>query len=55
MDGQQSNRSGVAALIFDTVPSMLAYWDRSLICQYANTAYENWFGRYGSSLVGIAI
>jgi hypothetical protein len=27
-------------LLVDRVPSMLAYWDRDLLCRFANRAYE---------------
>ena len=28
----------------DRLPSILAYWDRQLVCRFANRAYETWFG-----------
>jgi PAS domain S-box-containing protein len=39
-------------LLADTLPSMLAYWDRSLTCQFANQAYARWFGFDPVTLVG---
>ena len=30
--------------ILDAVPSMIGYWDRNLVNQVANHAYESWFG-----------
>jgi PAS domain S-box-containing protein len=36
----------------DNVPAMLAYWDRDQRCHYANRAYETWFGRKPSEVVG---
>jgi len=39
----------------DRVPSMLAYWDRNLICRFANRAYERWFGVDPESLIGTSI
>lgn len=41
--------------VLKEVPSMLAYWDRDLLCRFANPAYERWFGRKGSSLFGTSI
>lgn len=42
-------------LLVDRVPSMLAYWDRNLICRFANRAYEAWFGVDPDRLVGTSI
>ena len=39
----------------DAMPAMLAYWDTTMTCRYANRAYEAWFGIRGSSLVGRTI
>jgi PAS domain S-box-containing protein len=30
--------------VLDAVPSMIAYWDKDLKNQFANKAYEKWFG-----------
>jgi len=42
-------------LLVDRVPTMLAYWDRNLICRYANRAYEAWFGVDPDRLLGTSI
>lgn len=42
-------------LLVDRVPSMLAYWDRHLICRFANRAYEAWFGVDPDHLLGTHI
>jgi PAS domain S-box-containing protein len=39
-------------LIADAVPSMLAYWDTSQRCVFANRAYERWFGVTPDALRG---
>jgi two-component system, OmpR family, sensor kinase len=39
-------------LLIDRVSSMLAYWDRDLLCRYANSAYETWFGVKPDALLG---
>lgn len=31
---------------------MLAYWDASLRCRFANRAYESWFGVSPEELIG---
>lgn len=38
--------------VLDHASSMLAYWDRSLTCRYANRVYEKWFGKPGAELIG---
>jgi hypothetical protein len=38
--------------IAEHIPSMLAYWDRSLRCRYANRAYLDWFGVEPEALLG---
>jgi len=42
-------------LLVDRVPTMLAYWDRGLICRFANRAYEAWFGADPDRLLGTHI
>ena len=42
-------------LLVDRVPTMLAYWDRRLICRFANRAYEAWFGVDPDRLIGTHI
>lgn len=38
--------------VVDGVPAMLAYWDATLHCQFANRAYECWFGISPKTLIG---
>src|SRR5688572_5044940 len=38
--------------IVDSISAMLAYWDSSLRCRFANRAYERWFGVSPESLIG---
>lgn len=42
-------------LLVDHVPSMLAYWDRDLLCRFANRAYTTWFGADPDKLIGTSI
>src|SRR6185437_11321470 len=35
--------SELSLLISDHVTAMLAYWDKDLVCRYANSAYVDWF------------
>jgi len=39
----------------DRVPSMLAYWDRDMVCRFANRAYGTWFGADPDRLIGSKI
>lgn len=34
---------------------MLAYWDRDLVCRFANRAYETWFGISPETLLGTSL
>ena len=38
--------------IADTVPCLMAYWDRDLLCSFANKPYSDWFGRPLDRIVG---
>lgn len=38
--------------LVDKVSAMLAYWDSSLRCRFANRAYERWFGVSPEALIG---
>lgn len=42
----------VVRRVVDGVPSMLAYWDRELVCRFANHAYSVWFGVSPEKLLG---
>ena len=37
--------------IKDSISAMLAYWDKNLICRYANSAYHDWFGRTAEEMI----
>jgi PAS domain S-box-containing protein len=42
----------IGLMVADHVTAMLAYWDRQLICRYANTAYIDWFGKSREEMIG---
>jgi PAS domain S-box-containing protein len=38
--------------VTDAIPALIAYWDRDLVCRFANRAYTDWFGKSPEQLVG---
>jgi len=41
--------------IADAMPSMIAYWDLQMLCQFANKPYLEWFGRTPQEMMGLPI
>jgi PAS domain S-box-containing protein len=39
----------------DSLPGMVGYWTKDLICSYANKNYLDWFGKTNSQMIGIHI
>jgi PAS domain S-box-containing protein len=37
--------------VSDNVTAMLAYWDKNLVCRFANDAYQDWFGKSKEEMV----
>ena len=42
-------------LLAENVPGMIAYWDATMICQFANRAYLEWFGRTPEAMLGCSM
>jgi len=40
-------------VLTDNIPGMVGYWNRNLICEFANTAYLEWFGKTKQEMIGI--
>ena len=38
--------------VTETMPGLVAYWDRDLLCRFANRAYLEWFGRSAKTVIG---
>jgi PAS domain S-box-containing protein len=41
--------------ITDAMPAMVAYWDRELLCRFANKSYIQWFGKTPDAIIGASI
>jgi two-component system, sensor histidine kinase and response regulator len=39
--------------VTDTLPGMVAYWNRDGYCEFANAAYGAWFGRSREEMIGL--
>ena len=52
MKEQQSFRFTAAHEVASNTNAMLAYWDKNLICRFANNAYMEWFGRTPEEMIG---
>src|SRR3569623_3733957 len=38
--------------LVNALPAMIAYWDATLHCRFANRAYEKWFGVTAEAMLG---
>ncbi|WP_309707314.1 EAL domain-containing protein [Armatimonas sp.] len=38
--------------VTDAIPELIAYWDKELICRFANQAYLEWYGKKPEELLG---
>ncbi len=51
-DAVDAAASALLRALVDKLPAMVAYWDTDLRCQFANRAYEKWFGIKPEAMVG---
>lgn len=38
--------------ITDGLPGLIAYWDKDLVCRFANKPYRNWFAKGSNTVLG---
>jgi diguanylate cyclase (GGDEF)-like protein/PAS domain S-box-containing protein len=41
--------------ITNNIPAMIGYWNRNLVCEFANEAYREWFGHAPERIVGMSM
>ncbi|WP_084165841.1 PAS domain-containing sensor histidine kinase [Dyadobacter crusticola] len=41
----------LAQTVADHISAMIAYWDKDLVCRYANAAYLDWFGKKSEEMI----
>ncbi|WP_439585605.1 PAS domain-containing protein [Dyadobacter bucti] len=37
--------------VVDCISAMIAYWDKNLVCRYANASYLEWFGKKSEDMI----
>jgi diguanylate cyclase (GGDEF)-like protein/PAS domain S-box-containing protein len=41
--------------VADALPSMVGYWDKQLVCRFANKRYLEWFGKTPDQMIGLSM
>jgi len=41
--------------VIDSLPGLMAYWDKDLRCRFSNKQYLEWFGKTSEQMIGIHI
>lgn len=51
MELEEAYINSLGITVADHVSAMLAYWDKDLVCRFANTAYLEWFGKRKEDMI----
>lgn len=51
MENERQEVNILGLKVADHVNAMLAYWDKNLVCRFANSAYVDWFGKSKEEMV----
>jgi PAS domain S-box-containing protein len=48
---ETNHNDGYDVAVANNISAMLAYWDKNLVCRFANTAYIDWFAKSSEQLI----
>lgn len=51
METKKQDSNILGPMVADRITAMLAYWDKNLICRFANSAYVEWFGKKKEDMI----
>jgi PAS domain S-box-containing protein len=51
METEKQNINTLGLKVTDHTTAMLAYWDKNMVCRFANSAYLEWFGKTKEEMV----
>jgi PAS domain S-box-containing protein len=52
---QLRERDKFITIVTDNIPGMVAYWDRDLICRFANRWHDAWYGVNAAAMIGLTM
>lgn len=47
-----NNINEIGGIVANNISAMLAYWDKDQVCQFANNAFTEWFGKSPGEMIG---